>query len=312
MEDIQSGAAAKAGPAKKPLSAAQIRKKIITRRARLRALIQLIFFVSMPGAFVAGFSGVKHIFQWIGKGEVLEIDSFVMVLLALCGFTVLFGRFFCGFVCAFGSLGDAVNALSVLFQKKVLKRKKPFRFPEGLLSALQKVKYLVLAAIVILCGLNLYDKTAGYSPWDVFSQLTAFRLPSGAIPSGIILFILILAGMALQPRFFCQCLCPLGAVFALLPVYPFSQLERNKDRCIKGCNACKNQCPVGIKLEHDGMRNGECIACEACVSACPRFPQSNISRWDLKLTGGKACISMCLKAAVFFLMGCALGLCRFL
>lgn len=312
MEENQSRAVAKAGPAKKPLTAAQIRKKTITRRARLRALIQLIFFVSMPGAFVAGFSGVKHIFQWIGKGEVLEIDSFVLVFLALCGFTLLFGRFFCGFVCAFGSLGDAVNALSVLFQKKVLKRKKPFRFPEGLLRTLQKVKYLVLAAIVILCGLNLYDKTAGYSPWDVFSQLTALRLPSGAILAGIILFILILAGMALQPRFFCQCLCPLGAVFALLPAFPFSQLERKEERCIKGCNACKNQCPVGIKLEHDGMRNGECIACEACVSACPRFPQSNISRWDLKLTGGKAFISVCLKAAVFFLMGCGLGLCRFL
>ena len=103
-----------------------------------------------------------------------------------------------------------------------------------------------------------------------------------------------------------------GMVFALLPVYPFSQLERKEERCIKGCSACKNQCPVGIKLEQDGMRNGECIACEACVSACPRFPDSNISRWDLKLTGGKAFISMCLKAAAFFLMGCALGLCRFL
>ena len=87
MEEIQSRAAAKAGPAKKPLSAAQIRKKTITRRARLMALIQLIFFVSMPGAFVAGFSGVKHIFQWIGKGEVLETDSFVMALLALCACT---------------------------------------------------------------------------------------------------------------------------------------------------------------------------------------------------------------------------------
>ena len=68
----------------------------------------------MPGAFVAGFSGVKQIFLHIGAGEVLSADSFTLSLLGLCGFTLLFDRFFCGYACAFGSLGDAVWALSGL------------------------------------------------------------------------------------------------------------------------------------------------------------------------------------------------------
>ena len=92
----------------KPLTAAQQRQRDQKRRTWLRAGVQLFFFVSMPGAFVAGFSGVKQIFLHIGAGEVLTADSFTLSLLGLCGFTLLFDRFFCGYACAFGSLGDAV------------------------------------------------------------------------------------------------------------------------------------------------------------------------------------------------------------
>ena len=46
----------------KPLTAAQQRQRNKKRRTWLRAGIQLFFFVSMPGAFVAGFSGVKQLF----------------------------------------------------------------------------------------------------------------------------------------------------------------------------------------------------------------------------------------------------------
>ena len=46
----------------KPLTAAQQRQRDKKRRTWLRAGVQLFFFVSMPGAFVAGFSGVKQIF----------------------------------------------------------------------------------------------------------------------------------------------------------------------------------------------------------------------------------------------------------
>ena len=117
-----------------------------------------------------------------------------------------------------------------------------------------------------------------------------------------------LCSMALQPRFFCQFLCPIGAVFALLPVLPFARLHRQSDGCIPGCNACKQQCPVCLKLEESSLRSGECIACEACVGTCPK---QNIHRWDFAL-----CKSLWLpvlaKTLLFFLLGCWLGFCRFI
>ena len=47
---------------KKPLTAAQKQQQTRKHRAWLRACIQLFFFFAMPGAFVAGFSGVKQLF----------------------------------------------------------------------------------------------------------------------------------------------------------------------------------------------------------------------------------------------------------
>lgn len=293
---------------KKPLTAAQKRKSVLKHRAWMRAGIQVFFFLTMPGTFVAGFSGVKHLLQWIGGGEMLQLDSFVLSLIGLCGFTVLFSRFFCGYVCAFGGLGDFIYWLSGLAQKKLLRRKKQFQFPDRAVNMGQKLKYLVLLFIAVLCAFGVYGKLNGTSPWDVFSRLTAWKLPTSGYSIGIVLFVLILIGMALQPRFFCQFLCPMGAVFALLPVLPFAQLHRNSSQCIPGCSACKKRCPVNLKLDDSSLRSGECIACEACVGTCPK---GNISRWDIRLFGGKFWVPMIVKTALFFIMGVCLGLCRF-
>ena len=54
-----------------------------------------------------------------------------------------------GYACAFGSLGDAVWALSGLVQKKLFHRKKPLRLPERAVLWGQKAKYLLLSLIHI-------------------------------------------------------------------------------------------------------------------------------------------------------------------
>ena len=253
----------------KPLTAAQQRQRDKKRRTWLRTGVQLFFFVSMPGAFVAGFSGVKQIFLHIGAGEVLSVDSFTLSLLGLCGFTLLFDRFFCGYACAFGSLGDAVWALSGLIQKKLFHRKKQLRLPERAVLLGQKVKYLLLAWLVALYVTRQEKMLTGASPWEVFSRLTALHL---------------------------------------LPVLPFARLHRQSDGCIPGCNACKQQCPVCLKLEETSLRSGECIACEACVGTCPK---QNIHRWDTTLCK-RLWLPVLGKALLFFLLGCWLGFCRFI
>lgn len=54
----------------------------------VRAVIQLLYFLFLPSAFTAAFSGVKYIFQQLGAGAKIELTSFVSVLLVLCAYTM--------------------------------------------------------------------------------------------------------------------------------------------------------------------------------------------------------------------------------
>ena len=76
-------------------------------------------------------------------------------------------------------------------------------------------------------------------------------------------------GMALVERFFCQFLCPLGAIFSLLPVLPISQFNRDRTHCAKRCNRCQDRCPVRIHPDRNDLKAGECIACGRCADGCP-------------------------------------------
>lgn len=235
-----------------------------------RTAIQVLYFIFLPGAFTAAFHGVKYLFTQIGSGQQIEMTSFVKALATLCVFTIVFGRFFCGFACAFGSLGDAVHALYRWICVKC--KKKPARIPQKVRSFLSAGKYLILAGIAVLCFLGVYGQLRGTSPWDVFSTIHARRFQLEGYAIGGILLLLILVGMAVEERFFCRFLCPLGAVFSLLPILPFFQLVRNRKECIPGCRACSTRCPSELALpaEHEYPIMGECFQCQKCIGTCAK------------------------------------------
>lgn len=236
----------------------------------LRVAIQILYFIFIPSVYTAAFAGVKYIFTQIGAGEQIELTSFVTVLILICAYTILFGRFFCGFACAFGSLGDAVHALYKNIFKKM--KKKPYLIPDKWTNWLDKLKYVVLTGIVLMCFAGVYGKAKGTSPWDVFSMIRAGNFKLGGYIAGLVVLIVIIAGMCLEERFFCRNLCPMDAVFSLLPVLPFFALHRDRENCIKGCSACTKKCPSGIGLPEDGSPRveGDCFQCQKCIDICPK------------------------------------------
>ena len=249
----------------------QLNKKSIKKiHVWVRAAIQLLYFLFIPSAYTAAFNGAKYIFTQMGTRAHLEVTSFVAALIVLCAYTVVFGRFFCGFACAFGSFGDAVRALYVCICKKL--KRKPITMKTSVVKKIQAVKYIVLVIIAVACYAGVYNKAKGFSPWDVFSMLHARNFKLGGYALGVVILVLIAVGMCLQERFFCRVLCPMGAVFSILPVLPLSTLRRDRAECIKGCRACTMKCPSDIELAADTAPelSGDCFQCQKCIDTCPK------------------------------------------
>lgn len=235
-----------------------------------RAIIQLFFFIFFPAIYTSAFSGIKYVFTTLGTKAPIEFTAFLTILVVISIYTMIFGRFFCGYACAFGTLGDAVRAVYVWLCRKL--KKKPMTLPEKIASKLQYVKFLVLIAIVCLCFSGVYGSLSGWNPWDVFSMTHAGNFAYSTYKLGVILMILILVLMALSERGFCKFLCPMGAWFALLPVFPFFAIKRDRNACLPKCKACSVRCPAGLDIPQAGSWNlkGDCFACGKCINVCPK------------------------------------------
>ena len=190
-------------------------------------------------------------------------------------------------------------ALSQWVQKKV---KRSFRgYQKKQDGNFQNEIYSVISLNADLC-IRIYKKFHGTSPWEVFSMLYTGKIPDLGYLAGWIIFVLILVGMCLKERFFCQYLCPMGAIFAWLPVLPFSVLDRDRSNCIPKCRACEIKCPVDYQIKRDQKNGGECIHCMQCVDVCPK---QNIHLCSGKKLKGNEILIILLKLVLF------IGVCIF-
>lgn len=242
-------------------------KTKLKRLKIVRTLIQIGFFLFMPSLFSQAFAGIKEAVSLMGKGQSLKMSDFLLKLIVLCLLTIIFGRIFCGFICSFGAIGDWFYMLSEFIQKKT-----GIKIPEiseKTQVKVQKFKYIVLLLIVLLCFSENGEYIAKYSPWTVFSLITQRNFKIGTYILGSVLLVLIIIGMMLKERFFCQFICPLGAVFSLLPKNFLFSVKKKEEKCFNGCKACTKNCPVQLKYDEAGMREGECISCGRCFMVCP-------------------------------------------
>ena len=180
----------------------------------------------------------------------------------------LFGRFFCGYACAFGTLGGW-NVCPIPMGSEKSKKEASVGIRRNRTETSENEIYSVISLNADLC-IRIYKKFHGTSPWEVFSMLYTGKIPDASYIAGWVIFVLILVGMCLKERFFCQYLCPMGAIFAWLPTLPFSVLDRDRSNCIPKCRACEIKCPVDHQIKRDQKNGGECIHCMQCVDVCPK------------------------------------------
>lgn len=240
--------------------------KKINKIQIFRHIVQLILFILLPGLYILAFGELKSVYEMIIKGNfnfMQALPSIVELFTVVLG-TIILGRFFCGWMCAFGAYNDLIHEISKnIFKVKV-------KVSEEVDGILKYVKYIVLSFIIVFMWSIGTDIFQSSSPWDAFAQITDFKYVLTNFTIGFILLALITLGAVFIERFFCRYLCPLGAIFTLISKVSVFKINKPNDKCGK-CRACTNNCSMGIPLyKMNEVKGGECINCLKCVEVCPR------------------------------------------
>jgi NosR/NirI family nitrous oxide reductase transcriptional regulator len=197
------------------------------------------------------------LFQW--TWSLFLSDPFIFLFWIFIIVTVfLFGRgLFCGWLCPFGSLSEAMYKLGRLVGLARWQR----HLPRAWHDRLKWVKYGVFFGLlaVSMVSMVLAEVLAEVEP---FKTTFLVGVTQRAWPYG--LFVAVILGVSLfVERPYCKYLCPLGAALAMPSTFRWFGLRRKTD-----CNSCK-ACAVGcgsLAIDADGrIDHRECLHCLDCM-----------------------------------------------
>ncbi len=222
--------------------------------------------------------------------------------------TMLFGRWFCGWVCPFGTLHNSITSLR---RGRLLTKLQIGGYSGG-----QKLKYYVLAfvlgaalvgcnvagwldplsllyrslATVVFPAVNLGIRSLFGLIYESNPRVGSFRITDVSEPLyellckyllaveqprflwGALIGMLFGSAVALnlyRARFWCRFVCPLGALLGIAGKNPLLRLSTRSDLCNE-CSLCLVDCQGGA--DPHGQANwkpSECFYCWNCHSSCP-------------------------------------------
>jgi len=205
--------------------------------------------------------------------------------------TIVFGRFFCGMLCPLGAVIDFFDRF--LFKRMRIRNCRPPLWA-------QKIKYVMLIGLISMAVLGSMtplfmdpvlmmtrfftlvinplasvaaeDSKATLTP--VFNAIGLDNLSYSVIhiplyyggAGAATLMILIIGAGIFDRRFWCQYICPSGALLGLLSRFAIFRRRVCADTCTS-CRACFVGCPTRAIAE-DGRKTStaECIVCGLCTA----------------------------------------------
>lgn len=208
----------------------------------------LLIISAMLGFFI--FSPVMpHQFQQLvlrdvqGLGGPLVVGAFGLLIILIL--TVIFGRFFCGYLCPVGVVQEIA-----------------YLAPVPKVRPLHKTLFQIIRGIVFLLFLFMaFALSASLLAWFGIHDFFFLILSGGSI---VFLLLLILSLVFYRP--FCRLACPYGVLLSLGAILGLFKLRRT-DACIE-CRKCEKVCPTDEAKRGDAK--AECYLCGRCTEVCPK------------------------------------------
>jgi ferredoxin-type protein NapH len=174
--------------------------------------------------------------------------------------TVLFGRFFCGWICPATLLYELNSNLGAWLRWAGIKTGNR-RFD-------RRIKYLVLGLGLGLSAATGSVLVAAIYPPAIIGREIYYAIALEGFGIGAVFFIgTLLLDLLVARRAFCRYLCPGGALYSLLGRYRPVRIQRIVETC-NDCTKCNVVCEFGLDPMRDGFGQ-ECNNCTACIAVCP-------------------------------------------
>ncbi len=229
------------------------------------------------------------------------IDSLYISVILLF-LTFVLGRFFCGWVCPLGITLDITDRIFNRKKKNHIAKQggkiniKPYKYLVFFFSVVLSIAGIHIAGIID--PLSLSFRTYGtvlYPYFDTTAKLFfngLYQIPGVNLVSEPVyallnkrvldyrnimflghltvftFFFVIIVLSFFARRFWCQSLCPLGAVLALTAKINIFQREADEGKCTS-CLACEKECRMNA-ISGKGLEtlHGECVKCFECLKSC--------------------------------------------
>lgn len=174
--------------------------------------------------------------------------------------TLVFGRFFCGWICPATFLYELNSNFASWLNWAGIST--------GTRKLDKRIKYLVLGLGLLASVVMGSVLVAGIYPPAIIGREIYYVIALGGFGSSMIFFLgTLLFDLLVTRRGFCRYICPGGALYALLGRYRPIRIRRIVENC-NDCAKCNAVCEFGLNPLRDDFGQ-ECNNCTACMAICP-------------------------------------------
>jgi len=223
--------------------------------------VTLVFSVLYMGVYKSQLISIVNVFGALTGN--LPVFSYSLAWYLFAGFTVvttvLWGRLYCGRICAFGALTQLIDA--------IVPSRLRLKIPEPLERRASFIKYAILFG-----ALAYYFATREIGFYRYIEPFWMFTFEASTL-LWVGLGVLLVASVFVQ-NLYCRFLCPLGAALGLISTLSVFKIKRWSE--CSACALCEKECEWGA-IRKRKIVMAECVRCDDCerlyddTQRCPHW-----------------------------------------